>query len=268
MPDQYDALKALLSDRPIAFHPMLARLFGGINEALLFQQLAYWSDKGSDPEWIYKTQKDLEEETTLTRTQQETARAKLRKLGVIEEQKRGLPAKLYFRVQWENVFALLNSQVRGKPTSKDAGNLQPRMRELSKLDRGEPADQPASIQQPLTKMTTESTDKEDPSNDSNENPLVMSREDAERIAWVIKDVAREFADQAPAKSSATRACRLYSQSRLDLGEFLDVIQQARLRTKRYTGSIKAERLENGAKPKMGYFFGVLEDLVAGTNRVR
>jgi hypothetical protein len=37
----YAALRRLLSDRPIAFHPELARVLGGINEALLFQQIAY-----------------------------------------------------------------------------------------------------------------------------------------------------------------------------------------------------------------------------------
>jgi hypothetical protein len=260
MPDQYDILRALLSDRPIAFHPMLARLFGGINEALLFQQLAYWSDKGNDPEWIYKTQKDLEEETTLTRTQQETARAKLRKLGAIEEQKRGLPAKLYFRVQWEIVFELLNGQVRGKPASKDAGNLQPRMREGLRLVRGKAADQLAGNPPAITEMTTESTTRDDLSNDSKET-ILLPREETERIAWYIQDLAREFVDQAPLKSSASRACRLYAQSGKSLEEFLEVLQQARLRTKRYTGNIKAERLSDGTKPKMAYLFSVLEDLL-------
>ena len=51
----YHMLKRVLADRPIAFNPALARAFGGVYEALLFQQLAYWSDKGDDPEWIHKT---------------------------------------------------------------------------------------------------------------------------------------------------------------------------------------------------------------------
>jgi hypothetical protein len=54
-----DLLSTPRSDRPIAFHPTMARLLGDINEALLFQQLAYWSDKGADPEWIYKSQVEL-----------------------------------------------------------------------------------------------------------------------------------------------------------------------------------------------------------------
>ena len=73
MSTPYEVLRALLSDRPIAFHPAMARLLGGINEALLFQQLAYWSDKGDDPEWIYKSQVELEAETCLSAYQQKQA---------------------------------------------------------------------------------------------------------------------------------------------------------------------------------------------------
>lgn len=100
----------------------------------------------------------------------------------------------------------------------------------------------------------------DPSNDSNDQPIFMSKEDAERIAWVVSDIAREFADQAPAKSTATRALKLYASSGLELNAFLDLLQAARARTKRYTGNIKTAPNENGSKPKMAYWFGVLEDL--------
>lgn len=102
---------------------------------------------------------------------------------------------------------------------------------------------------------------EDDSNDSNEPDFIISREDTERIAWVMRDISREFVDQAPIKSTATRAVRIFTSSGLPLDEFLDTIQQARLRTKQYTGNIKAERLPDGTKPKMAYLFAVLEELV-------
>jgi hypothetical protein len=250
---------------------MLARLLGGINEALLFQQLAYWSDKGADPEWIYKTQKDIEDEITLTRTQQENARARLRKLGVIEEDKRGLPAKLYFRVVWDRVFQILDEQVRGKPTIKDAGNPQPRMRPIGSQGRGEPAGQLALDPPTITETTNRDDFRDDYSNHSNSSPIVMSKSDAERLAWYAQDLARELHDRAPAKSSATRLCHLYARSGLTLDDFLDLLQAARVRTKRYTASIKAEPVStNGGppvKPKMAYFFGVLEQLVGQADGV-
>jgi hypothetical protein len=71
--------------RPIAFHPVLARLFGGINEAVYWQQLHYWSDKGKRPDgFIYKTKEKIEEETTLTRYQQDSVRKKLEQAGYLE----------------------------------------------------------------------------------------------------------------------------------------------------------------------------------------
>ncbi|HID4550777.1 TPA: hypothetical protein ACXE7R_005135 [Enterobacter cloacae] len=57
--------------------------------------------------WFYKTQTDLEEETGLTRYEQEGARKKLVSCGVLEEAKRGIPAKLYFRVNQERLEELL-----------------------------------------------------------------------------------------------------------------------------------------------------------------
>ncbi len=89
----------------------------------------------------------------------------------------------------------------------------------------------------------------------------MSGEDAEQISWVIQDIAREFADQAPAKSSATRAYHLYERSGLDLDTFLDRVQQARLRTKRYTANIKSTPTNGQTKPKMAYMFAIVEELM-------
>jgi hypothetical protein len=82
-----------------------------VHEALFFQQLAYWSGKGKEPGWIYKTAKEMQEETTLNRYQQDKARAQLKALGVIQEERRGLPARLYDRVVWDKVYALLGSAV-------------------------------------------------------------------------------------------------------------------------------------------------------------
>ncbi len=105
----------------------------------------------------------------------------------------------------------------------------------------------------------------DRSNYSNGNDIFMSREDAEQIGWIFRDLASEFADQAPLKSTTTRAQRLYQTSGLKLDDFLDAVQAARLRTKQYTGSIKSEPVSrNGGmaiKPKTAYFFGVLEDFI-------
>jgi len=95
-----------LVDRPIAFQRSFVRLGVGITGALLLSQIVYWQNR-MEGNWFYKTQSDLEEETGLTRYEQEGARKKLVSCGVLEEAKRGIPAKLYFRVNQERLEELL-----------------------------------------------------------------------------------------------------------------------------------------------------------------
>lgn len=71
--------------RPIAYHPAFAVAFGGIEEAIFLQQLLYWSDKGGREDgFIYKTKKDWEDETYLTRRQQDRIVTKFKEIGIIE----------------------------------------------------------------------------------------------------------------------------------------------------------------------------------------
>ncbi|WFX59442.1 hypothetical protein NFK08_05210 [Enterobacter roggenkampii] len=95
-----------LVDRPIAFQRSFVRLGVGITGALLLSQIVYWQNR-MEGQWFYKTQADLEEETGLTRYEQEGARKKLVSCGVLDEAKRGIPAKLYFRVNQERLEELL-----------------------------------------------------------------------------------------------------------------------------------------------------------------
>ncbi len=152
--DPYTTLRDLLADRPVAYHPVMARVLGGVYEALLFQQLAFWSDKGSDPEWIYKTQAQISDELALNRYQQEQARKSLRALGVIEEQRKGVPAKLYFRVVWPRVFELFDQVLPecAPSTDKDAERQRTRPPRVSR-----PVSRPSTRKSADGRQTSEST---------------------------------------------------------------------------------------------------------------
>lgn len=76
-------------EKPIAFYPQIARELGDIASAIYYQQLYYWSDKGKrDDGWIYKSVKEIEEETTLSRFQQDRSRKLLIKKGYLEAKKK------------------------------------------------------------------------------------------------------------------------------------------------------------------------------------
>ncbi len=89
--------ETILEDRGPAYVPWLVREFGP-HGGLFMSQLLFWDGKGHDPDgWIYKTEKQIERETGLTRSSQRKARRVLVRKGVLEEDKRGLPRRLHYR---------------------------------------------------------------------------------------------------------------------------------------------------------------------------
>ncbi len=97
---------------PVAYYSIFARVLGGVEEGIFVSQFFYWYGKEHDPEgWTYKTQDDIFEETGLTRRNQETARKQLRNLGVLEEKRAGIPARLYYRLNLDVLFELINQAV-------------------------------------------------------------------------------------------------------------------------------------------------------------
>jgi len=101
-----------LLKRTIAVHPTIIRAVGSVKLGVLWSQFLYWHGKGEDPDgWIYKTRNDIEEETALTRREQETARRKGRDLGLIEEKLAGNPAKVHYRININRMAELLQKQI-------------------------------------------------------------------------------------------------------------------------------------------------------------
>lgn len=90
-----------LRDNVVAYRPDLAKAFGSINAALFFCQLLYWEGKGSNPEMVYKTMKEMYDETALTRREQDTARSVLKEIGLIEEVKKGMPCRIFYKIQYQ-----------------------------------------------------------------------------------------------------------------------------------------------------------------------
>jgi len=121
-----ELLNALLA-RPIAFHRPLVPVTGGVGSALFLSQLMYWTPRGKDiTGWIYKTQVEWEAETGLTPVEQQTIRKRLVKLGFLQERKRGVPARLFYRINLQRLADALadphsSFPQHGKLVSRDTG---------------------------------------------------------------------------------------------------------------------------------------------------
>ncbi|MEE1967987.1 hypothetical protein V1470_17265 [Klebsiella michiganensis] len=131
-----------LLDRPIAFQRSFIRLNIGVTAALFLSQMTYWTNRSDDDGWVYKTQEEWEEETGLSRYEQEGARKKLRSIGVLLEKKKGVPARLFYKIDNDVLFQSLVA------ANKNAEKPHTGMRKTSKQVSGKPANF-------LTENTTE-----------------------------------------------------------------------------------------------------------------
>jgi hypothetical protein len=98
-------------DIPVSFHRCLVPVTGGITSALMLSQ-AIWATQALDPTdegWFIRSQEEWTEETGLSRWEQETARRALRRAGLMEERRFGMPARLSFRVCPEAVWRALQA---------------------------------------------------------------------------------------------------------------------------------------------------------------
>jgi hypothetical protein len=98
-------------DTPVTFHRCLVPVAGGVHAALLLSH-AIWTTQALDGDadgWFLKSQEEWTEETGLSRWEQETARRALRRAGLMEERRIGLPARLWFRVCASAVWAALKA---------------------------------------------------------------------------------------------------------------------------------------------------------------
>jgi hypothetical protein len=102
-------------DLPVSFHRCLVPVTGSVTAALMLSQ-AMWASEASDPAaegWFVKSREEWEEETGLSRWEQETARRVLRNGGFLEERRVGMPAKLCFRVRPDQVLRALQRHAAG-----------------------------------------------------------------------------------------------------------------------------------------------------------
>lgn len=104
--------------RPIAYHPALARMVGGVNAAIFLSQLIYWDERMEDVELgVYKTAEQWEAETGLSAKEQATARRQLRARGLITETHKRIEHKLYFKLDRDAFDSLVSEAVEGAQNS-------------------------------------------------------------------------------------------------------------------------------------------------------
>jgi hypothetical protein len=118
-----------LLSAPIAFHRAFVKIGGGVTAGLLLSQAFYWSKNRTAKlrdGWFYKSHAEWEEETGLTRREQQTAREHLRDKKLLEEKIDTLPGKgrvLWFRVNLNGLCEALKTVVEPSGSAPGAQDL-------------------------------------------------------------------------------------------------------------------------------------------------
>ncbi len=96
----------VLSQKPVAFAPLLGKIAKSATAGLLMSQLLFWWDKGRKEGKIYKTIEEILRETCLTRHEQATAIKKWQDLRVLTMTKEGVPPIRHFQIDTKRLYEL------------------------------------------------------------------------------------------------------------------------------------------------------------------
>jgi biotin operon repressor len=187
----------------------------------------------------------------------------LEAIGLVIQKRRGLGKTNLYRLPDLRTAKLEIPEGSKTPVQERYGA------EGSKTPVLEQSDAPVA-ERPNTPVKVETVEQETEitrSFEISKGPQFIFDEDRNAISTVMRDFARELGDTAPLSSTVSRAVNLYRQSGWELDPFLDGLYEARRITQERTGSIKTESPQKlGPKPKVPYFFSVLESLITGNQR--
>lgn len=106
-----------LNQKPIAYYPIYRQLTGSTTAGILLSQLMYWFSK---KDTFHKTDADIMSETLLTKKELENAKKAIKNLDFISVDRKGIPAKTYYTIDWDLMETCLHQ--RGNTDSTKGGN--------------------------------------------------------------------------------------------------------------------------------------------------
>jgi hypothetical protein len=105
---------------PITFHPTYVEITGSVTAALFLSYACYSFDRMLNDQmisdlpdfdgWLHKSQEDWTRDTGLSRRELESARRRLREMGLLQEKRVGAPARLLIKVDFDRLSDLMNQQ--------------------------------------------------------------------------------------------------------------------------------------------------------------
>ncbi|MCK5557124.1 MAG: hypothetical protein KAJ01_02020 [Candidatus Hydrogenedentes bacterium] len=109
--DYQGLLRRLLGGGIVAYYGGLSPYVNGVKNAVLLSQLLYLDSSLKTPgSWFQASVLKIQKATGLSTKEQQTARAALVKLSVIEAKRKSVPARYFYRVSLDHLVALVSGQ--------------------------------------------------------------------------------------------------------------------------------------------------------------
>lgn len=110
-----ETLKALLGSHTVAYRVIFAKAIGNVQAAIMLSQGFFWQENATFKEitefegkpYFQKTAEQWYDATGLTEEQQKTARKHLGQIGMMNERRAGIPALLYYNIDFEVTVAVI-----------------------------------------------------------------------------------------------------------------------------------------------------------------
>ena len=110
-----------LNQKPIAYYPVYRQITGSTTGGILLSQLMYWFAKKDK---IFKTDKEIMEETLLSEKELKNAKKLIKQLDFITVSREGIPAKTYYEIDWEKFENCLQKKDKTVQTSESERDKQ------------------------------------------------------------------------------------------------------------------------------------------------
>lgn len=143
----------VLEEKPVLYRSAFMKIFKCPSAAIFLSQLYFWKPHARDSDGVYKTFTEWYDETGLSRRNIETARKTLKGFKVLVETKKGIPAKIYYKIDEGVLMGLLNDFY----IQQSANEHSTTMAQPAKLEgMGEPFSDVLSVRS-ITENTPENT---------------------------------------------------------------------------------------------------------------
>ncbi len=210
--------------KPVVLYPQLSISLGGVGEALFFQQLYYWRDRGTRKDgWIYKTKAEIEEETTLSIKQQDRIRKKLEAMGILQTKLirvNGSPT-LHYKLDIEKVQKIISQYTQREHSNIPKGNIpiypKGTFQCTQRADSNMPKGQILYITENTTENTTESTTPSCPVGQTRAIPTKKEKSIDDDWSFVqqVEQLKQDYHDNNKNRNKAMIAYYMHDRKKMD-----------------------------------------------------